>query len=191
MRRRDESYPFIEFCSDIAHFQIELNRYFIIEKPETSQIWNTRLMQSLAEMEGVHRSTVHMCAYGLKDPNNGLHMKKPMSFLHNIPMSLFFDVVKTCPGTHQHQQIIGSAPGHGSRAILSQVYPVPFCRQLAGVLAKIKQTQTVPTEPCTPAVDQDLIGQWEDLWDELCYEQGETSTIATTNENVTVIPAMP
>ena len=49
IRRRDESYPFIEFCSDIAHFQIELGRYFIIENPETSQIWNTRLMQSLAE----------------------------------------------------------------------------------------------------------------------------------------------
>ena len=75
MRRREESYPFVEFCSDIAHFQNELSRYFIIENPETSQIWNTHLMRNLMDMDGIQKSTIHMCAYGLKDPNTGLHMK--------------------------------------------------------------------------------------------------------------------
>ena len=44
-------------------------------------------------MQGVHRSIVRMCAYGLKDPVSGTAMKKPMSFLHNIPMKLFSQIM--------------------------------------------------------------------------------------------------
>ena len=93
-RRRSESYPIVEFCAVVASYQRQLHRYFIIENPETSQIWNTEPMSDIANMKGVHRSTVHTCAYGLKDPVSGMPMKKPMSFLHNIPMTMFADLIK-------------------------------------------------------------------------------------------------
>ena len=88
-RRRTESYPFVEFCADVATYQRQLGRYFIIENAESSQMWGTAPFQQIADQEGVERSTVHMCAYGLKDPVSGTAMKKPMSFLHNTPMKLF------------------------------------------------------------------------------------------------------
>jgi hypothetical protein len=43
-------------------------------------------------------------------------------------MTMFADLIKQCRGDHEHQQIIGSARGHGSRAVLSQVYPWTFFR---------------------------------------------------------------
>ena len=44
-------------------------------------------------------------------------------------------VFKRCPdkaggAAHTHQQLEGSAPGHGSRTKLAQVYPYRFCSQL-------------------------------------------------------------
>ena len=59
-------------------------------------------MTDVAEMSEVQRSTIHMCEYGLKDPVSKLHMKKPMSFLHNIPMGIFANMIKRCRGTHEH-----------------------------------------------------------------------------------------
>ena len=38
---------------------------------------------------------------------------------------------KRCPDDHQHQAIEGSAPGHGSRAVISQAYPEDFCCEFA------------------------------------------------------------
>ena len=121
LRRRAAAYPFVEFCADVATYQRQLGRYFIIENPESSQIWGTAPFQQIADQEGVERSTVYMCTYGLKDAVSGTAMKKPMSFLHNIPMKLFSEIVKRCRGDHEHQQIIGATPGHGSRAVLSQI----------------------------------------------------------------------
>ena len=96
LRRRAASWPMVEFCGDVATYQYENNKFFMIENPESSQLWNTEILVKLQEMSGVHKSVVHMCAYGLKDPASGLPMKKPMTLLHNIPLNIFAPVVKRC-----------------------------------------------------------------------------------------------
>ena len=72
-----------------------------------------------------------MCASGMKDPN-GCFDYKPTSLLHSFPDGTLDPVFKRCPNkhggaSHIHQQLEGSAPGHGSRTKLAQVYPYPFC----------------------------------------------------------------
>jgi hypothetical protein len=62
IKRRAEAYPMVEFCSEIAQYQQRAGKYFIIENPETSQMWNTPPMMAVADEEDVNRSTVHMCA---------------------------------------------------------------------------------------------------------------------------------
>ena len=137
-----------------------------------------------------------MCAYGLKDPVSGLPMKKPMSFLHNLAMGFFGDMVKRCSNDHVHQQIIGSTPGFGSRAVLSQVYPWTFCQKLAQVFRQTQRHHTNPTyHPC--AAVQDL-GQWQDVWEELA-DVGipdnspfwDSPALVAENDSEGMIPRMP
>ena len=64
---------------------------------------------------------------------------------------------KRCPNklggaSHIHQQLEGSAPGHGSRTKLAQVYPYRFCSQLIrslisyGNLRSLRPAQTLLVE---------------------------------------------
>ena len=147
-------------------------------------------MRDVVQMNGVHRSTIHMCEYGLKDPASGTAMNKHMSFLHNVPMELFSNVIRRCRREHEHQRIEGASPGHGSRAILSQVYPWSFCSKLAEVLVKIQeQAENNVPQTCSPAIDEDL-GRWVDVWEELANESSNAS-IKTSGTQPTHIPAMP
>ena len=68
LRRRAAAYPFVEFRAEVATFQHGLKRYFIIENPESSHMWGTEPMSAVLQLHDVHRSTIHMCAYGLKGP---------------------------------------------------------------------------------------------------------------------------
>jgi hypothetical protein len=116
-------------------------------------------------------------------------MKKPMSFLHNIPMTLFWQIIKRCRGDHEHQQIIGATPGHGSRAVQSQIYPVSFCRQLAQTLVDVQAQHTEPTPACVPAIDTDLMGSWEDYWEDLARTKDDKPVVDVTR--TASAPAMP
>ena len=177
LRRRAASYPLVEFCAELATYQQQRHRYFIIENPETSQMWNTEPMRDIENMTGVQNSSVHMCGYGLKDPNSGMAMKKPMSFLHNIPMELFSRVIRRCRGDHEHQRIEGASPGHGSRAVLSQIYPWSFCKQLAEVITRLQERfDNSSLQICSPAIDEDL-GHWVDIWEELAKQVTTLNTI--------------
>jgi hypothetical protein len=116
-------------------------------------------------------------------------MKKPMSFLHNIPMHIFATMIRRCTGNHEHQQIIGSAPGYGSRAVISQAYPMTFCKQLVRTIEKVQEHNNC-SEVCTPAVEEDLLGIWEDLWEELSYQPSMPEVMTKVSHNP-VVPAMP
>ena len=102
VRRRAASLPMVQFCSEVSTYQHKVNKYFIIENPEASQIWSTEAFAKVAQMKGVQRATIHMCAYGLKDPASGIAMKKPMSLLHNIPSDIFAPLIQRCRTYHEH-----------------------------------------------------------------------------------------
>ena len=129
--KRRKYLPMLEFCVQVAIFQIEHGGYFIIENPATSALWYTRCFQRLLRQSGVSYGTLDMCSCGMKDPN-GYYYYKPTSLLHNFGDEVFKRCINKLGGDnyHYHQQLEGNAPGHGSRTKLAQVYPYRFCSTL-------------------------------------------------------------
>ena len=132
--------PMIDFCVKIAEYQIRRGRYFIIENPQTSRVWYTKSFQKLLKEYDVDWDTLHMCAFGMKDPK-GYYYYKPTSLIFNVPRDVTQVIFKTCPNRnsgkqhHQHETVMGSVPGYGSRSKLAQVYPYRFCKTLVVSLA--------------------------------------------------------
>ena len=131
----------IDFCIKVAECQIRHGRYFVIENPQTSRMWYTKSFQKLLKEYNVDWDTLHMCAFGMKDPKGYYHYK-PTSLMFNVPRDVMQVIFKTCPNRnngrkqHQHETVMGNVPGYGQRSKLAQVYPYRFCETLAVSLAR-------------------------------------------------------
>ena len=81
--------------------------------------------------EQLHLIKLHGCAFGLRDPASGLHLKKSWHIVtSDIRLKDYLD--KQCPGGHRHIQISGSLTP------FSAGYPLQFCKKVAQYLAPIK-----------------------------------------------------
>ena len=132
-RIKDE--PMVEFAINVAVHQHDLGKYLTIENPESSAMWSLPIMKDLINLDGVSFGAAHICAYGLVDPVSRLPMRKAMKFVHNLPDENMVEVFKKCTKDHEHQLVAGRCPGHGSRAVISQVYPELFCKAVAKALS--------------------------------------------------------
>ena len=148
--------PMVEFCVQVSIYQLRRGRHFIIENPQSSALWWQHVFRRIIEHPQVTWDTLDMCACGMKDPN-GYYYYKPTSLLHSFPDGTLDPVFKRCPNklggaSHTHQQLEGSAPGHGSRTKLAQVYPYRFCSQIIrsllsyGNLRSLRPAQTLLVE---------------------------------------------
>lgn len=134
-----------------------MEEIFILENPQTSQIWYTEVLSYLLNHPKVTYGTLDMCAFGMKNPN-GYYYYKPTSLMRSFQKSTVAPVFRRCPNrlggdisrstdsqtsaksrstTHIHQPLEGSAPGYGSRAKLAQIYPYRFCSALIRCLLPI------------------------------------------------------
>ena len=86
----------IEFCVKVALYQISKGRYFIIENPQGSQLWNLACILRLAQESHVTWQLLNMCAFGLKDPTSGLHYRKGMYLMHNFPEGAIAPLFRLC-----------------------------------------------------------------------------------------------
>jgi hypothetical protein len=134
LQKRREAMPMVDFCIKVAMYQVSKERFFIIENPHGSAMWNLEGMLGLSSRRNVTWQLLHMCAWGLKDPESGLPYKKGMYLMHNLPAGSISPLFRLCKGDHQHQIIEGSSPGHSTRSQISEVYPWRFCRQLARLM---------------------------------------------------------
>ena len=81
--------------------------------------------------------------------------------MSNLPHELKENVVKMCKKDHEHQTIVGSSRGFGSRAVMSQVYPMPVCKAMAKTLSRILYSGEATAAPLIdvasdPRVDEGL-----------------------------------
>ena len=102
--KRQRYIPMVEFVASIARYQLKHRRYFIIENPQTSRIWNLSCMSQLFSDPSVTWGDFHFCAYGLKDPESGLRCLKPTSLMHFLRKCTNF----TCSVKHEHQLLEGN-----------------------------------------------------------------------------------
>ena len=152
--KRRKYMPMVEFCIQVAIYQLRNGRHFIIENPAGSAMWWQHVFKRIIDHPQVCWGTLDMCAFGMKDPN-GYYYYKPTSLLHSFPDGTLDPVFKRCPGknlggaSHIHQPLEGSAPGFGSRTKLAQVYPYRFCSTLIrsllmfGNLRSLRPSQTL------------------------------------------------
>ena len=110
MKKRDAVMPMVDFTVAIATYQHEAGRFFMIENPETSQMWSLPCMKELLNLSGVSYGTAHMCAYGLVDPVSKLSMKKAMRLAHNFPPEVMEEFFQKCTKDHDHQSVVGHCP---------------------------------------------------------------------------------
>ena len=123
----------LEFCAQVAIYQIAQGSKFIIENPAGSMLWWTKCFNNLLSKQGVKRSTLHVCAFGVRDPS-GYYNYKPTSLTRNVAEGVLDPGFEACPlkkarasrvnranANHKNQTLEGNAPGYGSRAKLAQV----------------------------------------------------------------------
>ena len=159
-KKQQKALPMVAFCSAVAKYQIDHGKFFIIENPESSSIWYTRCFTRLLNYHrAVTWDTLHMCAFGMKDPN-GYYYYKPTSLMHNLDLKVIKPVFKRCPNLvdlkkpgdvkapppkHHHEPVEGSAKSHGSRTKLAQVYPYKFCQALVDSLLPLGNLRALCT----------------------------------------------
>ena len=77
--KRSKYMPMVEFCVQVAIYQLKRGRHFIMENPQSSALWWQYVFRRIIEHPQVVWDTLDMCAYGMKDPN-GYYYYKPTSF---------------------------------------------------------------------------------------------------------------
>ena len=82
--KRRAAIPLLRLCREVATYQVGKKRWFLIENPATSAIWQHKLFVEIMMLEGVTWDSTEMCMHGLKDPVSHLPYKKSVSLLHNL-----------------------------------------------------------------------------------------------------------
>jgi hypothetical protein len=192
--------PMVDFCIQVAIYQIQHGRFFVWENPLRSKMWSLPQVLNLSKMNNVTWDNLDMCVFGLKDPVSRNFYQKGMSLLHNLPPEIMVPVFRRCKQDHPHDRVEGYCKGYGPRSKLSQVYPCEFCRRLARIFVDFLYPKTHPslsvTQECllTDILDdlesheiQELIS-WYDADSE---ENVGTGYEALSIDQVTMLPAVP
>ena len=91
--KRKAALPMVELCVKVALYQISHQRYFLIENPQGSQLWNLSCILHLASFSGVTWQLLNMCAVGLKDRTSGLPFPKGHVSYAQLPCWCYLPVV--------------------------------------------------------------------------------------------------
>ena len=178
-KAQKDARPMVQFCVQVALYQISKGRWFILENPEGSDMWYVKIMQSLLEHDHVQWGNVDMCAHGLRDPLSKKKYRMTTSLVYNLPYSVMEPLLFRCSNRadtdrscgrsktkkpwHEHETIEGWAKGFGKRTVLSQVYTWMFCKRLARQLADfLKRTGNPRVSQGHENIIADLCEDFED-----------------------------
>ncbi len=132
--KRSRVWPMVRFTSEVAQYQISRDKYFMIENPQGSAIWDTLIADKLFVQSGVCFDVLDQCQYGLRDRENGKLHLKPTALVHSMNQDIVKPLLKRCkPGSHEHQPL-GKRNKYGLRTAQAQVYPEALCRKIAEVV---------------------------------------------------------
>ena len=90
----------LEFCMELYRIQPKNGRYFLHEHPAYATSWQTDMVQSLMQEEGILKSTCDQCVYGCES-EDGSPVKKPTSFMTNSS-KLVRELSARCGGRGGH-----------------------------------------------------------------------------------------
>ena len=110
---------------ELAETCIQLGKYFAIENPGRSFMWDTAPFKKLCQKFSLLEVFFHHCMYGSS-------RRKLTKFLHNIPSFQTLEIF--CDNNHQHEPWGQSPAGHW-RTSEETAYPWDLCRAIASKLA--------------------------------------------------------
>ena len=98
-----------------------------------------------------HFQNMDFCALGLRDPDTRLRSLKPTSLTRNLPPDVMRPIFNRCSkycknAKHQQQPLEGNTKNHVSATKLAQIYPFPFCQDLAHILLRFLKVKPLDNE---------------------------------------------
>ena len=84
-KKSELALPLLKFVKDASTHQSQNKKYFIIDNPKTSHIWEAPHFLQILNLHHATWDSLDMCMYGLYDPASGLPYMKSMSLFHNCP----------------------------------------------------------------------------------------------------------
>ena len=122
--------PLVHFATDVALEQYKNGRYFLIENPLRSTLWQEQALQELLALPGVWSTTLDAGAYGAEV--DGQPLCKPMRWIGNAP-GMDLALHRRLDDLEKQYCI----PIQGTITRKSQVYPDNLCRQILQELRAI------------------------------------------------------
>jgi len=130
----------------ILRFQRQHSNHMHWEQPRGSLMLKVPYMQEVRYY--MLPVDVDLCVAGnLKDPNNGLPIKKSLTIMTTSEYMVKSLHGLRCPGNHQHQTIEGQVVVEGqkiNRSTFTENYPRKFARKLAFILGRVQKPSEVP-----------------------------------------------
>ena len=105
-RTYQESAPHGRFCGELALHQDRNQRYFLLEQPQGSWLYEEHPWNIVCYLASTLCVTIHQCMLGQVGPNN-LPAKKPTDIMANHPKLLEPFKNVQCDRSHQHDTLDG------------------------------------------------------------------------------------
>ena len=150
----------LEFCMELYREQHLAGRYFLHEHPAQASSWQEAKVIDLMQLDGVFRTTVDQCKYGMED-NLQQPIKKPTSFLTNSTC-LVEELSTRCGGRHGSCDRVAGGRHvvcSGKRAIMAAIYHFDLCRAILVGFRK----QMVADGKCRDGFMGMMAEPWDDM----------------------------
>ena len=109
----------LETASDVALWQHQRGKVFLLEHPRPSKAWSELPLQRLMELDGVYVCVSDMCMYGMR-VNDELNKKSTQWITNSWHIAM--ELQRRCNGSHPHEPLT-----HG-KAATAAIYPPQLCR---------------------------------------------------------------
>ena len=112
----------IDFCVQVAEYQLKMGRFFYFEHPLSATSWQLTSLSKLMHNPEVQGVVVHMCQFGRQanKGGEGEFAKKPTRVITNMP-SIASGINRTCKGDRSHTYEITTESREARSAIHSTV----------------------------------------------------------------------
>eukprot|EP00435_Cladocopium_sp_Y103_P071079 s134_g36.t1 len=116
-----EGLAHMETACDVAIWQHNRGKVFLLEQPRPSKAWEEEAMQRVLQLKGIYVCVSDMCSYGMR-VNEGLNKKSTQWVTNSWHIAM--ELQRRCTQDHEHEPLT-----HG-RAALAAVYPPELCRAI-------------------------------------------------------------
>ena len=171
---REEDAPMRKFICDLLLEQHASGRFFILENPLTSRLWQQAEVVEVINTPGVCSSTCHSGAYAAETAD-GRPIKKSLRFLGNEP-----EMMVQLGRTLSSRDLLYCKPLQGADTTASQVYPDALAYEIVKSLHQVLRQRDPQRfgyfETYVVARPVSSPEEWKPVFDQVKRSFGETSS---------------